>query len=594
MPNKQQRASLLHRLRQACRLGKPTADPEASRLVSRMPVSKARRVQRQSTLSVPTELLLQALALKLGASDEVEAAIEELSLLLRWQVRHTLQESSLWLVDAFDRLSSSDPQVAVGGGASGVDWEAKREELSDRFIDHLCALMQRANYKLLSQREWQFAKSENFMFVMPVDVAWESLDASLISRLFVRHPHLGLQAAQLSRRVLVFHRGSGIEQRTAWFLEEKLDMAIDKLFTHPFRRLCRSLYRRLCSNGDDFLEQSSATRRASPSDYELANGLRHTQRVNLDRLLPSLSKLVRRFFFRLTVQEPTFQEVAVFYSEIGSASIEPLPTSGPSAAAAAVCPTETSVPQMRLKSFRDIPIADVEVVFPGLRVERMKSADFVKILLFLLAGVATALYGYFFAQGGGWFVRESLIGLLAGRAFQTWRYVMIAKATMDDFIRSTLYHRSQDSQKGVLLYALNSIEQHEHREALLLYLLLLAQVWQRTVALATLASRAARTIFLPIGRVVRFVTQRCTCALLKCAPVYPPRRLGRGPMIPTFAPPQQPSPMPRCYARLSLRCAHAAAMTCAAPCNFSGNCPEHAAIIRELLPPSLVPIVAHL
>ena len=38
-----------------------------------------------------------------------------------------------------------------------------------------------------------FAKTESFMFTLPVDVAWESLDSSLISRFFVRHPHLGLQ-----------------------------------------------------------------------------------------------------------------------------------------------------------------------------------------------------------------------------------------------------------------------------------------------------------------------------------------------------------------------------------------------------------------
>jgi len=246
--------TLYQRFRQACRIGRPTAGPEASRLVTRTPV-KARRIQRHSTLSIPTEALLQAMGARLGDSGELQAAIEELSLLLRWQVRHQLQESSLWLVDAFDQLS--DAGITIGGALSGLDWEAKREELSDRFIDRLCALMQRANYKLLSQREWQFAKSENFMFVMPVDVAWESLDSSLISRLFVRHPHLGLQAAQLSRRVLVFHRGSGVEQRTAWFLEEKLDMAIDKLFTHPFRRFYRLACSLLYSRGreHDFGEQ---------------------------------------------------------------------------------------------------------------------------------------------------------------------------------------------------------------------------------------------------------------------------------------------------------------------------------------------------
>jgi len=123
MPTKQ-RPSLFHRLRQACRIGRPAA--ESARLVTRTPV-KARRTQRHSTLSIPTELLLQALGAKLGAAGQLEAAIEELSLLLRWQVRHQLQESSLWLVDAFDQLASSDAGFAMGGAASSVDWEAKRE-----------------------------------------------------------------------------------------------------------------------------------------------------------------------------------------------------------------------------------------------------------------------------------------------------------------------------------------------------------------------------------------------------------------------------------------------------------------------------------
>jgi hypothetical protein len=45
---------------------------------------------------------------------------------------------------------------------------------------------------------------------------------------------------------------------------------------------------------------------------------------------------------------------------------------------------------------------------------------------------------------------------------------------MNEFIRTTLYHRSQDSQRGVLLSVLNSIAQHELRETLALYLLMRA------------------------------------------------------------------------------------------------------------------------
>jgi hypothetical protein len=36
-------------------------------------------------------------------------------------------------------------------------------------------------------------------------------------------------------------------------------------------------------------------------------------------------------------------------------------------------------------------------------------------------------------------VRFTLIGLLLLRAFQTWRSVVNAKSTMDDFVRTTLY-----------------------------------------------------------------------------------------------------------------------------------------------------------
>jgi len=65
-------------------------------------------------------------------------------------------------------------------------------------------------------------------------------------------------------------------------------------------------------------------------------------------------------------------------------------------------------------------------------------------------------------------------GILGLRAFQTWRSVINSKITMEDFIRTTLYCRSQDSQRGVLLSVVNSIEQHEHRETLMLYFLTLA------------------------------------------------------------------------------------------------------------------------
>jgi len=456
----------LHRIKQKLALGQTTPE-EHSNLVTRAAAHGRRhRAQAQCTITIPTELLQITLCAKLAsAGAEPEASVQELSRLLRLQLRHELQESSLWLVDAFDLLSgesgpgesciaASEPGRSSEG--SDQEWEAAGQHRSDRFIDDLCALMQRGNFRLLSQSEWLFAKSENFMFTLPVDVAWESLDSALISRLFVRHPQLGMQAAQLSRRVLVFHRGSGVEQMEGWFLEEKIDKLLDKLITEPWRRCyqpaCRLLLPRFAAtNGLDGLSTSPRLNEAEAA----AMGLRHTQRKNFNTLLPSLHRLLRRFLVKLKVQEPTFDEVVVFYAEVPAGKLEQ--------------------PQLRLKSFRDIPVADVEVVFPGLKVEGMKSADIVKNVVLLLSGVAVGMYNYIFATSAGWTVQASLICVLVVRLFQTWSSVVTRKAQMDDFIRSTLYHRSQDSQTGVLLYVVNSIEQHEHRESLLLYMLLLHQ-----------------------------------------------------------------------------------------------------------------------
>ena len=286
----------------------------------------------------------------------------------------------------------------------------------------------------------------------------------MISRLFVRHPHLGLQGAQLARRVLVFHRGSGLVTKTSFFLEEKLDMLLDRLVTDPFRRLWQRLHLLICPGVAARMARDAAE--LSAEQEGASRGPEDGLRISFDRALPSVASLLRRMFQRLTLQEPTFQETVVVYSEITSgidteitSSSGTVPMRSERSPSISGDGSGVERPVLRLKSFRDIPIADVEVVLPGLRADRMKSADIVKLVVILLAGISTAFYSYFFATSDSLTVRLTLIGILGLRAFQTWRSVINAKITMDDFIRTTLYCRSQDSQRGVLLSIQSSIEQ---------------------------------------------------------------------------------------------------------------------------------------
>jgi hypothetical protein len=142
---------------------KAAAVEEGRPLVSHggTPRAKQRRradaQQRRSTINMPTQLLLAPLANLVQATDGVEAQMDELSTLLRHELHYDLQQSALWLVDSFDLLAGeggANSSARLGAIAAANELEGNRvHPLSDRFIDGLCSLMQRGNYRLLSQRE---------------------------------------------------------------------------------------------------------------------------------------------------------------------------------------------------------------------------------------------------------------------------------------------------------------------------------------------------------------------------------------------------------------------------------------------------------
>ena len=44
-------------------------------------------------------------------------------------------------------------------------------------------------------------------FNMPIEISWEYMDTQLLQRFWSGHPHLQTETADISERMLVFHRG---------------------------------------------------------------------------------------------------------------------------------------------------------------------------------------------------------------------------------------------------------------------------------------------------------------------------------------------------------------------------------------------------
>ena len=129
-------------------------------------------------------------------------------------------------------------------------------------------------------------------------------------------------------------------------------MLIDRLFTDPFRRIVAMCQRRACPQMWERQAEEEATRTAEldAGAWEMDEQVRDlpcisphplpsttvsdlcsawemdeqtTQRINLTRTLPTVCTLLARFFRRLTVQEPTLQEVI---SSAGDSNPPTLPT----------------------------------------------------------------------------------------------------------------------------------------------------------------------------------------------------------------------------------------------------------------------------
>jgi hypothetical protein len=119
---------------------------------------------------------------------------------------------------------------------------------------------------------------------------------------------------------------------------------------------------------------------------------------------------------------------------------------------------------IRLKMFRQIPLADSEIVFPE-KLVRMRSFDQALLLVTFLAAVPALMQS--FAMGGKAVIAVGVavlmvVGKVIGQYLRV-RREYVARMTQD------LYDKNLDNNVGVLQYLVDSLEEQELKEAVLAY-----------------------------------------------------------------------------------------------------------------------------
>jgi len=352
----------------------------------------------------------------------------------------------------------------------------KIEQLQDRFLSNCQTMLLSAGFKPVTREELMWALGEDYLSTIPIEINWDALDKGLFKLYREQRDttaegnvaDVGLppesekreQAFLPSNRVWVFRRGIGTTRTKDYFFFQKLDHMISMVYGWLLERI-RSVFGKIAPPRAQAPLQPEVPEGASIqplAENQPADGDTNViQRVTLHDEVAE--KGIKCLFEKSILEEATYKEVLVLYRRATPTEESP-------------DPTESSAKNNRaifIKVFHDIPIADLEMVFPEKRV-RMRPMDLVWITATTGVGLITFALGLS-DQLTSWLGLAAMVTLvvLAGRSFMTYRYSMLyTKSSMLSF----LYDKSLDTHKGALLYLQDRLKSQELKECAVLYFFL--------------------------------------------------------------------------------------------------------------------------
>lgn len=326
------------------------------------------------------------------------------------------------------------------------------EASSVEFVGEFCTLMADAEYTLLTQKEWELASAEDFLFTLPVHVNWALHDESLLKTFLSKNTALASGLPQFSERALVFKRGTGIAKADGLFIAQKIEMLLSMLVKEPFLKLIGQaqpvfVNQQVVSGSKKTFSQGGNVEDRNATVIE---------RLTLRRHMPNIFALLRKFFSKLEIQEPTFKEVVLLYRMAKPMEGD---ESGPSGCGPLI-----------IKSYSDIPMADLEMIFPEKNIS-VKLSEMIQNGIAVVVAIATLLWGF---VTGEIFTRnvQTLLVACAGKVGQSYSAVNAARMRYAGMMAKELIQKSGNSQSGMLMHLLESMEDQECKEMVLAFIIL--------------------------------------------------------------------------------------------------------------------------
>ena len=315
--------------------------------------------------------------------------------------------------------------------------DSKLQMLEDRFFSNFKHMLEKGNFDMLRQEEFETASSHDFLNTVPIEPELLKMDP-VFKRYMDAHPDLAKVVFEGSDRLWIFHRGVGIAKFKGILLLQKLD----GLLFQVFGKCCGKRK----TKGAALKEEEAKHLAIDPTEENAG-----VERISIRSLV---SKLGWGSLFRSSlIQEPTFKEIVLAYRI--NQSRDPFYGSENGRA-------------INIKIFRDIPHADLEVLYPckkttlrPLDVVKFSGAGIFGLVSILMQQMAGELAGYTALTG---FATLAISVLFDYQYHQS----LYEQTTLRE-----LYQKSKDSDRGAITYLMEQVGLQEVKETFLSYFFLL-------------------------------------------------------------------------------------------------------------------------
>ncbi|KAL6139625.1 hypothetical protein ACLB2K_057927 [Fragaria x ananassa] len=401
------------------------------------------RIERESVIPVLKPKLIMTLANLIEHSSD-RAEFLKLSKRIEYTVRawYLLQfEDLMQLYSLFDPVNGNQKLQQQNLSPKEID------VLEQNFLTYLMQVMDKSNFKITSDEEIQVAHSGQYLLNLPIMVDESKLDKKLLKTFFEENPQPNLP--DFSDKYIIFRRGVGLDQTTDYFFMEKVDVIIGRFWAYLLQitRVEKLLSRRSSSRcTKDPKKDDEIT---SEADGEEEEDL-YVERIRLENMELSVKGLLSK----TTIKEPTFDRVIVVYRRAS--------------------PKAKEERGIFVKHFKNIPMADMEIVLPEKKNPGLTPMDWVKFLVSAVVGLVAVISSLEMPNADFWViiaVLSTVIGYCAKIYFSFQQNL----AAYQNLITHSMYDKQLDSGRGTLLHLCDDVIQQEVKEVILSFYILMEQ-----------------------------------------------------------------------------------------------------------------------